>query len=731
MAISTVEEGRFLVINETFFHKTGYSREEIIGKTSKELNIFTQYGDGAAIIEKLRSGEPAVNIRSDVRTKSGSVLKGFFSADIIEFEGKRHLLTIFNDMTETIDALNALSQAEEQWKTTFDGTNDGICLLAPDQTILRCNRTLCELIGKTPGQIIGHRCFEVIHGESNVLPECPINRMRESLRRETMEMHLGDLWLEVSVDPVLGRNKEITGIVHIVRDITEKKTAEEKLLASEEKYRTLAESSPDMIYLIDTEGFVQYVNQAGLAMFGGSSRAVIGKHLRDLFPHTIAERHINVIKGIFSTGRSFKSELLEEFPKGKRWIEARLSPIRDSKGAIVAVLGLSQDITARKRAEEELQRAEKLESLKVLAGGIAHDFNNLLGGIFGYLDLARTELPKDHPAYEYLNKSLSAFERARHLAHQMLTFARGGAPVKKTLRLPDILTESCSLALSGSNIRCEYRISDGLWLIEGDENQLSQVFNNIVINAWQAMPDGGTVTVSAENRMLEAGEAGNLPAGRYVVVAVRDEGVGIPEKIIDKIFDPFFTTKQRGSGLGLATCHSIITRHSGHISVASKPGEGSVFTVFLPASELSASIETGKVTDADLRGTGRILIMDDEKVIREMARDILSKHGYEVVVTADGKEAVDAYVRALEEKQGFDLVILDLTVPGGMGGEKTLSELKKIDPQVAAIVSSGYCDNTVLADFATHGFSGMVAKPYRADELLLTVKKTMRKGNSK
>jgi PAS domain S-box-containing protein len=730
MAVSTITEGRFLVVNEAFAKKTGYPLADIIGKTSQELNLFANYPDRAATLDRLRAQGTARDVRVDVRTKDGTLLKGFFHAEFIPYQGQHCLLTIFNDMTETLDAMQALA-------------------------------------------------------------------------------------------------------------------------ASEEKYRTLAESSPEMIYVIDKQGVVQYVNPAGLAQFKGDEAALIGKHLSDVYPPAIAERHLKAIARVVDTGRPLKSEMLEPFPGGARWIDARLSPIRDVTGVITGVLGMSQDITegkraeerfraifeqaslgiamadhalrftrvnaafssmlgwseqdlagmtlrdiidpddlategeclarlgrgeirqcttqarclrkgggslwtalsvsamhdasgdflqylvvledisAKKRAEEELQRADRIEALKVFAGGIAHDFNNLLSGMLGYFDLARQELPEHHLACEYLDKSFPAFERAKDLARQMLTFAKGGAPVKKPLGLPDLLRNSCHLALSGSNTRCDYRIADGLWPVEGDEHQLAQVWSNLALNAWQAMPGGGTITVSAENRALAAGQVGKLPAGRYVAVAVKDEGVGIPEKIIDKIFDPFFTTKQRGSGLGLATSHSIVTRHGGHIGVSSRPGEGSVFTVFLPASSGPAASPPKTVPDVDLRGSGRVLVMDDERAIREMIRDILSGYGYEVEVAADGSAAVDTYARALREAKGFDLVILDLTVPGGMGGAWALRELKQLDPHVAALVSSGYSDHAELTHFEEHGFAGMVAKPYRASVLLLAVKNAMeRKGNA-
>jgi PAS domain S-box-containing protein len=896
MAVSTIAEGRYLVVNEAFAEKTGYALGDIIGKTSQELGIWARYEDREAALEELRAHGKVRGLRADVRTKHGTLLKGFFHAEIIPYQGQHCLLSTFNDLTGTLDAMQALA-------------------------------------------------------------------------------------------------------------------------ASEAKYRALAESSPEMIYVVDKQGVVQYVNPAGLAQFEGGEAAVIGKHLRDLYPPALAQRHLKAIAAVVDTGRPLKSELLEQFPGGARWIDARLSPIRDAAGVITGVLGMSQDVTerklaeeralvqrdlalallqttelevglracfasalrvsgmdcggiylrdpasgdlhlvhhqglsaafveavrhvaadapstavvmagkpvfvpregkpapgflgpeaeglrsiavipfahrdevigclnaashtlaeippeakialetivaqiggsvaglrataalhesearfraifeqasvgiamadrtlrfsranpalssmlgwseqelagmnlrditqpddwasdseglerlgrgeirryvtqkrylrkdgdslwaalavsvmhdasgvflqylvvledisARRRAEEELQRANRIEALKVFAGGIAHDFNNLLSGMLGYFDLARLELPEHHPAAEHLDRSFPAFERAKDLARQMLTFAKGGAPLKQPLALPELLRSSCQLALSGSNIRCDYRIDDGLWPVEGDEHQLAQVWSNLVLNAWQAMPDGGTITISAENRELTAGQVGQLPAGRYVAVAVRDEGIGIPEKILDKVFDPFFTTKQRGSGLGLATSHSIVTRHGGHIGVASHAAEGSVFTVLLPASSEAVARPPTTVPDVDWRGSGRVLVMDDDRAIREMVRSILSAHGYEVEVAADGRAAVDLYARAMREAKGFDLVILDLTVPGGMGGAWALREIKQLDPEVVAIVSSGYSEHAELTHFEEHGFAGMVAKPYRARVLLLAVKNAMgRKENA-
>ena len=1013
-----------------------------------------------------------------------------------------------------------LLNVEQRWQKTFDSINDGICLLSLDQKILQCNRAMTTIFGMRREEMVGRHCYEVIHGTDRPVPEGPVTRMLQTLMRESMELQVKDRWLDVTVDPLLDDAGELTGILHIVRDITEKKKieealqdaltfnleiissvgagvivydrqfryrewnwfmeyltgmkkasvlgkkaveifphlkeqgidrlleqalsgetvvsqdthfrapatgmsgwtvgtyaphknangeivgviglimddtkrreAEESLRESEEKYRILAEASPEMIYLIDVEGVIRYVNNAALAMFKYGRNDVIGKHLRDLYPPAVAERHQKAIRAVIAAGKPITTEILEEFPTGSRWIDARLSPVKDSKGAIIGVLGLSaditerinarkslaeseekfrmiteqnsegiilideqclviewnaamermtgisaakakgrpvwevqgmtalperwtpqraeqfktmfleaaktgwsplfsspveavmvrngervyiqqilfpiktekgyrlgsvtrditekkkaeealrrseekykalfesagdaimiarieehgprfigvnsralelfgmkreemigadpavlsperqadgrvsaeavledvakaikgetvviewvhrkkdgtdfpcevtlntiefagerviqaivRDITERKRLEERMARDEKLESLQILAGGIAHDFNNLLAGIFGYIDLARAELPAGNPAIDFLNSSFLAFDRAKHLAQQLLTFAKGGAPKTKPLMLPELVRNTCVLTLSGSNVRSEFSFSEALWPIEADGNQLSQVFSNLIINAVQAMPQGGTVAIAAENTTLGPGQVGTLPAGKYVAVTVKDHGVGIPEKIIGKIFDPFFTTKQKGSGLGLATCYSIVNRHGGFIDAVSEPGVGAVFTVWLPASEKSVELPESLKDTPDLRGSGHVLIMDDERLIRGIARDMLKRAGYEVAVAADGKEAIAKYRETFEAGKKFDAVILDLTVPGGMGGEQAVRELIKIDPQVAAIVSSGYSDDAVLARFTEYGFAGTVPKPYSLRELLTAVKRVM------
>lgn len=384
---------------------------------------------------------------------------------------------------------------------------------------------------------------------------------------------------------------------------------------------------------------------------------------------------------------------------------------------------LEKKLSGRKVTEEELLKAKKLESIAALSGGIAHDYNNLLTSIMGNISLAQTYLEHDDKIYGLLNEAQHASVLAKALTRKLITFSRGGAPIKKTVPVSPLVKRATEFSLSGSNIKCEFHIPDELWLVEIDETQIGQAIYNLVMNAREAMRDGGTIRVAAENVNITDGIP-TLKEGEYVKISFNDEGIGIPREHLKKIFDPYFSTKemgtQKGMGLGLSICHSIIKGHSGDVDVGSQEGAGATFNIYLPASDGKASKEKPEKSQkkaTPVIGKGRILVMDDEKMIRHLAGEILSYLGYKVSFSKDGAKAIEMYKDAMESGEPFDAVVLDLTVRGGMGGKEAMRKLMEIDPHVTGVVSSGYSDDSVMTDFEKYGFKGVVAKPYSVHEV--------------
>ena len=406
----------------------------------------------------------------------------------------------------------------------------------------------------------------------------------------------------------------------------------------------------------------------------------------------------------------------------ERVIADNAAPITDAAGHMTGAVLVFHDITDRHRAAEELQKAGRIESLGVLAGGIAHDFNNLLTAMLGNLSVARSGGDLPGRAVDALGRAEKACWRARDLTGQLLTFARGGDPVRKTLSLVPVLERAVRGATANTSVQLHPRFEPDLPTVEADEDQLLQVFHNIALNAVQAMPGGGSLhadvsLVDAPENLSAVEDAAGTPAGAYVEIRLRDTGTGIAPEHLPKIFDPFFSTRTNGTGLGLAIAYSIVRKHDGVIRVESAPGQGSTFTLYLPVSPSAATPPRERPAERASRAGGRVLFMDDDPDIRELAGAILGLIGYEATLTCEGGETLAVYQQARAEGRPFAAVILDLTIPGGMGGKETIRRLREIDPGVRAIVSSGYSNDAVIADFRAHGFMAMVAKPYRMEDL--------------
>ncbi|MBA4417192.1 MAG: hybrid sensor histidine kinase/response regulator [Syntrophus sp. (in: bacteria)] len=503
-----------------------------------------------------------------------------------------------------------------------------------------------------------------------------------------------------------------------------------ELRESEERYRIAVEHSHDGVG-ISRDDIHIYANQRFAEIFGYDRPDDLTGKPSILIVHPDDRERVSNYTAMRQRGEPARPHFeFKGIKKNKAlvYIEVSVTTIV-YKGAI-ALLSCFRDITERRRMEEELLKTSKLESIGVLAGGIAHDFNNILTAIMGNISLAKMVTQEESPLYKRFVGAEQAVNRAKDLTRQLLTFSKGGTPIKKTTRIIHILEDSANFTLTGSNVNCFFSLPDNLWNVEVDEGQMSQVMQNLVINAKEAMLAGGTIEVRAENVILDDRQRMDMlfpTKGHYVKVAIKDQGIGIPEEHLDKIFDPFFTTKQGGSGLGLATSYSIIKKHGGFIHVTSHLGIGTTFEIYLPAIQEHAFARTEVAQDITT-GKGKVLLMDDEEIVRDAIGEMLSILGYTTESAKDGAEAIDLYVEARKQGAPFDIVILDLTVPGGMGGKEAMEEFLEIDPKIKAIVSSGYSNNQIMSEFARYGFTGVMSKPYRLEELSETVSRVLKRS---
>lgn len=506
----------------------------------------------------------------------------------------------------------------------------------------------------------------------------------------------------------------------------ERQWYQEKLAAEKEQLSVTLQSIGDGVITTDVDGNVVLINLVAEKLTGWSNQDAAGHPIEDVFTIINEKSHRkrpNPITRAIATGNPTEvvsPSLLRSKDGQERLISSSVAPISNTSGKVIGDVLVFRDITDKHRMEEEMLKVEKLESIGVLAGGIAHDFNNILTAIIGNIALTKQYASKDSRTLEKLTEIEKASFRAKNLTQQLLTFSKGGTPIKKAIALDELFYDAAMFALGGSKVGMEFKAADGLWQVKADEGQISQVVNNLVLNAVQAMPAGGVIHVDMDNETLSSLSPLPLPAGRYVKIDLQDYGSGIPKENLGRIFDPFYTTKKAGSGLGLATSYSIIEKHGGYITVDSRPGSGTLFTLYFPSSDeeiTNIAAPTQKINQA----TGRILVMDDEDIIRAVVGDILTASGYGVAFAKDGTEMLDLYMQSKNNGNTFDAVIMDLTIPGGMGGKEAIGRLLEADPQAKAIVSSGYSTDPVMANFSDYGFSAAVSKPFQIEELYQTL----------
>ena len=637
------------------------------------------------------------------------------------------VVIVYMDLRERILAQEKLKKSEERYRDLFENSTDLIQVLGADSSIRYVNRAWLDTLGYREEEVPGLSIFDVLHPECvDCGPEFKsvVCGYKEGRFETTLRTKAGDKIIVEGNVSAIHEDGKFVGTRGIFRDITERKRVEVLIASEREQLAVTLRSIGDGVITTDIQRNVMLINKVAERLTGWKQSDARGKAITEVF-HIVDELTGEVrtcpVDRVLETRLVCELEgdaILVSRDGSKRLITDSVAPILDKNSSIVGTVLVFRDITDRKKLEERIIKSEKIESLGVLAGGIAHDFNNLLNAIIGNINIGRKFTMPDSEVHKSLERAEKASAKAKELTQQLLTFSKGGAPVKKLAAISDLIRDTADFGTRGASVRCEFSLPDDLWHAEIDEGQISQVINNLVINAVQAMPEGGVIHISARNVAVKPMEFQELKAGNYLEIIIRDHGRGIPRDCISRIFEPYFTTKDSGNGLGLATTYSIIKKHDGTIDVESTPGAGTTFYIYLPASlDYARPSDHGALFVPHEKATGSVLLMDDDSIVRETAGVILNLLGYKVDFALDGNGALEMYKQAKNSNSPYDVVILDLTIRGGKGGKDTIKELLAIDPNAKAIVSSGYSNDAVLANYAVNGFAGIIVKPYTMDEL--------------
>ena len=552
------------------------------------------------------------------------------------------------------------------------------------------------------------------------------------LEVQRTDIHGQPLQLLLSLAPQFDADGQVTDAYGLMEEIGERQAADKAFRSAEARFRSMFETSPVGMALVAPSGMVVRTNQALCTFLDCSEEDLRQRHMPDLVraPYSEAAQQLLASLGdpAGEPGEEGAREWRFENANGVvKWGSVTYSWLREDDKPIALLLNVL-DITGRKKIEEAMLRMEKLEAVGLLAGGIAHDYNNILTIILGNISLAQLQPDCGLETTETLDKARGGISRARDLTQQLITFARGGSPVTCACRVDLLAAEMTNLCLSGSNVLATIDICDSLRLADADPGQIRQVFQNLLINACEAMPGGGGATISISNSTVVSGQHPLLVAGEYVQVAVTDEGEGIESGRLSSIFDPYFSTRERGSGLGLTIVQSVLRRHGGAIDVCSEVGAGTTFTFYLPVAAAGLPEEAPQKKMPELLvepGQHRLLLMDDDLAVQEVGRAALAHAGYQVDVASNGDEATAMYEQALNKASPYSLVILDLTVRGGFGGVEAMSRIRHLDPQALGVVASGYSSDPVMAQPHEYGFAGVVPKPFSFAALSGTVAKLL------
>lgn len=766
-------DGEIVDVNRKSSEKLGYSERELLQK-----NVFSLYPDDQkTIIRKqqiLFQKNGFANFESEVFRKGGDRLPVDVSAVSFELSGEQFVHSIMRDITRrkrSAKVQSALYSIAERTSYVEDIQAFYAAIHRIVGELMYADNFYIALYNEKTDEII---CPYFVDEFDKEFPLTPRKRKREKgfteyiiesgipllLTRKDIEKMIEDGavaqlgkvavdWLGVPLKrggKAIGviavqsyrediryteQDKEVlTFVAQHISNALERKQYLDKLAEERKRLSVTMRSIGDGVITTDVDGNVRLVNDVAESVTGWSQEVAAGKPISEIFDITnMSESGEATGQKVAPVAMVFETDQMIEIDKARlnnsrsnqpnRMISLNAAPIHDETGQTIGTVLAFRDITEKLQMEMELYKSQKLESVGVLAGGIAHDFNNIMTAIIGNISMAKVKIDPEDNAFQRLEEAEKACQRARDLTQQLLTFSKGGTPVKQVIRVAEIVEEAANFALYGSKCRAICHFEDELYSLEADEGQIGQVVNNIVINAVQAMPNGGDIIVNCSNFVVSKKKQRHalpLRPGKYVRISIKDHGIGIPGENIQQVFDPYFSTKQQGSGLGLATCYSIVSKHGGYIAVRSRLGEGSEFTIYLPASRKKAE-KTKIVNNQLIKGEGAILVMDDEQPIVDLVGIMLNHLGYEVIKTNDGDAAIAMFRKMLSNGKKFAAIIMDLTVPGGMGGKEALAEIRKMDPDIKAIVASGYSNDPVMSDYQQYGFDARITKPFNLQEI--------------
>ncbi len=720
-------------VNNSICKLLGYEEIELIGKPVSMIFEEADLVVKAKCIEELME-RGIHNFELRYKTKAGHLIPSLCSATVLKDKtGKTEgIVCVGKDISERKQMEEMLRDSEKRLKIIFDSVQTGIFIVDKNTfTIVDANPVAVKTIGFPKEKIIGSKCYNYLY--PNDPGKCPIAALGKDTDCSECNLLKADgqsIPILKSVTRVMLKGQEY--LIENFIDLSERKKAEKDIYAEKERLTVTLRSIGDGVIATNIKGEILLLNKVAEDLTGYTNEEAIGKPVNKIFNiinEQTGKELNNPVWNVLKSGERIELEnsvSLVSRGGSLRNIANSAAPIRDKDGNMIGVVLVFRDVTQKQKLDKEIRKIHKLESIGVLAGGIAHDFNNILTAILGNISLAKLSLNPKDKIFNILNDAEMASLRAKDLTGQLLTFSKGGAPIRKKTIISELIRNTVQLILSGTNIRCNFFFSADLWPANIDEGQIKQVIVNLVTNAREAMPEGGIINISAENIVLDTkNKRLGIPIqdGRYIRILVQDHGVGMSQEYLSVIFDPYFSTKDRGTqkgmGLGLSIAHSIIKKHDGYIYAESEVGVGTTIFIYLPASfdQTPQNEEKQKDVKESFMGRGKVLIMDDEEVVRNVVGIMLKEIGYEADFAQDVAEAVRLYKQAKDKGVPFDAVILDLTIQGGIGGKEAIKILLEIDSNVKAILSSGYYNDPILSNYKAYGFCGVIAKPYNIKEL--------------